>query len=111
LRAFLVAARARAGDDRRATRATRNPIDRAAARKYHYAHTGLAGSAARGRRTFLVLLDGFEKGMDVHGAFPLAVEPLPFRAMPSYPYPEGAYPADEFHLEYVFTWNTRHVSE
>jgi hypothetical protein len=63
------------------------------------------------RRTFLVLVDGFEKGMDVHGAFPLAVEPLPFRAMPSYPYPEGAYPADEFHLEYVFTWNTRHVSE
>ncbi len=59
------------------------------------------------RRTYLFYLNGYEKALDLHGAFPRTVEPLPFRTMPSYPYPEDSYPADPFHLEYNYDWNSR----
>ena len=42
------------------------------------------------RRTFLLYASGYSKEMDLHSASPDAVVPIPFRAMPHYPY---AWPA------------------
>jgi len=38
------------------------------------------------------------------------VEPLPFKSMRGYPYPENAYPLDREHMDYLLEYNTRHVS-
>jgi Flp pilus assembly protein TadD len=38
------------------------------------------------RRTFLLYASGYSKEMDLHSASPDAVAPIPFRAMPHYPY-------------------------
>jgi tetratricopeptide (TPR) repeat protein len=62
---------------------------------------------AGSRRTFLLYSNGFEKGRDIHGAHPFTVEPLPFQAMGSYPYPVEAAPADEGRARYELEWNTR----
>ena len=47
--------------------------------------------------------------MDFWGAFAQTVTPLPFKAMPSYPYPDTVeYPASN--QAYQLDWNTREVS-
>jgi hypothetical protein len=38
------------------------------------------------RRTFLLYASGYSKEMDLHSASPDAATPIPFRAMPRYPY-------------------------
>jgi len=68
---------------------------------------GLAPLAPGSKRTFLLYSNGFEKGRDIHGAHPFTVEPLPFQAMASYPYPEKTAPVDESRLRYLLEWNTR----
>jgi Tfp pilus assembly protein PilF len=51
--------------------------------------------AAGMRRTFLLYASGYSKEMDLHSASPDAVAPIPFRAMPHYPYAWPArYPHD-----------------
>ena len=48
------------------------------------------------------------KDMDLYTAHPDTVEPLPFHAMPSYPYPDGVhFPDDPLHESYRREWNTR----
>jgi Flp pilus assembly protein TadD len=61
-------------------------------------------------RTFFFFAHGYEKDMDDYTADPLTVEPLPFRAMSSYPYPaDEAYPSGPDHLRYRLEYNTRRV--
>ncbi len=60
-------------------------------------------------RDYFFLVNGYEKDMDFYAADGLTVEPLPFKAMPGYPY-RGSYPADREHLDYQLEYNTRHVS-
>ena len=61
-------------------------------------------------RSFFFFAHGYEKDMDDHTAAPLTVGPLPFRAMTSYPYPDGeAYPSTPEHLRYRIEYNTRRV--
>ena len=60
-------------------------------------------------RDYEIYLNGFVKDMDFWGAFAQTVAPLPFRAMPSYPYPSAtAYP--DRNREYQLEWNTREVT-
>ena len=60
-------------------------------------------------RDYEIYLNGFVKDMDFWGAFAQTVTPLPFRAMPSYPYPSAtAYP--DGNREYQLEWNTREVT-
>jgi hypothetical protein len=60
-------------------------------------------------RDYEIYLDGFVKDMDFWGAFAQTVTPLPFKAMPSYPYPPSVeYPATN--QAYQLDWNTREVS-
>jgi hypothetical protein len=48
--------------------------------------------------------------MDIYTATPQTLEPLPFRAMSSYPYPgTERYPDDEEHRSYLESYNTRRV--
>jgi len=59
-------------------------------------------------RDYFVYLDGFVKDMDFYAAYAQTVAPLPFKAMPGYPYPETvSYPASN--LDYQLKWNTRAV--
>lgn len=59
-------------------------------------------------RDYFFFADGYEKDMDFYAADGLTVEPLPFRAMGTYPYPEGeSYPQDAEHLKYLLDYNTR----
>jgi tetratricopeptide (TPR) repeat protein len=59
-------------------------------------------------RDFLLEVDGWAKDADANTAFGQSVEPLPFHAMSSYPYPKGeGYPADPEHDLYRRTYNTR----
>ncbi len=60
-------------------------------------------------RDYEIYLNGFVKDMDFWGAFAQTVTPLPFKAMPSYPYPSAtAYP--DRNREYQLEWNTREVT-
>jgi hypothetical protein len=53
-------------------------------------------------------VDGWAKDRDPNTAFSQGVEPLPFHAMSTYPYPDKErYPADEAHRMYRSTYNTR----
>ncbi len=61
------------------------------------------------RRTFFAFADGFGKDMDLNSARPHTVTPLPFHGMPSYPYPEGAYPDSEALARWRAEYNTRRV--
>jgi tetratricopeptide (TPR) repeat protein len=64
--------------------------------------------AAGWTRDFLLEVDGWAKDADANTAFGQSVEPLPFHAMSSYPYPKGeAYPADPVHDLYRRTYNVR----
>ena len=58
------------------------------------------------RRDFLLFVDGYGKDMDINSAFPSSAAPLPFHAMPAYPYPGGQGP-DPGALDYLLEWNTR----
>jgi Tfp pilus assembly protein PilF len=60
-------------------------------------------------RDYFFLVNGYEKDMDFYAADGFTVDPLPFRAMPGYPY-RGAYPLDREHMDYLLEYNTRHVS-
>jgi hypothetical protein len=61
-------------------------------------------------RDYFVYLDGFVKDMDFYAAYAQTITPLPFRAMPGYPYPaDVSYPASN--LDYLLSWNTRAVED
>jgi tetratricopeptide (TPR) repeat protein len=60
-------------------------------------------------RDYFFLVNGYEKDMDFYAADGFTVEPLPFKAMPGYPY-RGTYPLDLEHMDYLLEYNTRHVS-
>jgi len=60
-------------------------------------------------RDYFLLVKGYEKDMDFYAADGFTVEPLPFKAMKSYPYHEP-YPLDREHLDYLLEYNTRHIS-
>jgi tetratricopeptide (TPR) repeat protein len=60
------------------------------------------------KRDFLLKVDGWAKDRDANTAFSQTVEPLPFHAMTSYPYPVGEhYPTDDTHQAYREKYNTR----
>jgi len=60
------------------------------------------------QRSFLVFFDGWAKDRDPNTVQALAVEPLPFHGMGSYPYPaDKAFPSDESHERWRREWNTR----
>jgi tetratricopeptide (TPR) repeat protein len=61
-------------------------------------------------RDYFFLANGYEKDMDFYAAEGNTVDPLPFRAMGTYPYPRKSYPLDDNHLKYLLEYNTRHVS-
>lgn len=70
--------------------------------------TRLPALAAGWQRDFLLFVDGWAKDGDANTAFSQTVEPLPFHAMPQYPYSEPhAYPADGVHARYRGAYNTR----
>jgi Flp pilus assembly protein TadD len=58
------------------------------------------------RRTFLLYASGYSKEMDLHSASPDAVAPIPFRAMPHYPY---AWPVRYPHEADLERFHTRTV--
>jgi len=61
-------------------------------------------------RTFVLHASGWCKDMDPHTAHGETVEPLPFRAMTSYPYAEGeSFPDSPLLKEYRRDWNTRRI--
>ncbi len=60
------------------------------------------------RRTVFLESHGWDKDADRNTGEGLQVEPLPFRAMTSYPYgPDDAFPDTPLHREYLETWQTR----
>ena len=60
------------------------------------------------KRDYLLLVDGWAKDGDYNTAFSQSVEPLPFHAMTSYPYPTSQhFPDDAAHREYQERYNTR----
>jgi len=61
-------------------------------------------------RDYFFLANGYEKDMDFYAAHGGTVEPLPFRAMGTYPYPGRKFPLDDAHLKYTLEYNTRQVS-
>ncbi|HET7442879.1 MAG TPA: FG-GAP-like repeat-containing protein [Terriglobales bacterium] len=61
-------------------------------------------------RDYFFLANGYEKDMDFYAAEGNTVDPLPFAAMGTYPYPEKSYPLDDRHLNYLLEYNTRFVS-
>ncbi len=59
-------------------------------------------------RDFLLKVDGWAKDRDPNTAFSSTVQPLPFHAMPRYPYPANEhFPRDAAHDSYQRTYNTR----
>lgn len=67
---------------------------------------------ARGwRRDFLIYSEGWVKDGDLNTAYGQSVAPLPFHAMPAYPYGPGVvYPTDAAHRQYQKQYNTRLVT-
>jgi hypothetical protein len=62
-------------------------------------------------RDWFFYVDGFAKDMDFYAAHPFTTTPLPYHAMPGYPYPaERQYPDHGAHLEDQLELNTRAVS-
>jgi hypothetical protein len=60
------------------------------------------------RRDFLIYSEGWVKDGDLNTTYGQTVAPLPFHAMPSYPYgPNTAYPTDPGHKKYQQEYNTR----
>lgn len=61
-------------------------------------------------RDYFFHAEGYEKDMDFYAAEGNTVEPLPFRAMGTYPYLGKRYPLDAAHMNYLLEYNTRTVS-
>ena len=61
-------------------------------------------------RDYFFFANGYEKDMDFYAADGNTVEPLPFRAMETYPYPGKTFLWDDPHLNYLLEYNTRYVS-
>ncbi len=62
-------------------------------------------------RDYFFVAHGYEKDMDFYAYRGDPVEPLPFRAMGTYPYPKGkSFPLTETHLNDLLNYNTRHLS-
>ncbi|MBI2820929.1 MAG: VCBS repeat-containing protein [Acidobacteria bacterium] len=60
------------------------------------------------RRDFVLQVDGWAKDGDLNTAFSQTVEPLPFQAMTSYPYPAGeSYPDGAIYRDYRQRYNVR----
>ncbi|MEW6071709.1 MAG: FG-GAP-like repeat-containing protein [Planctomycetota bacterium] len=61
-------------------------------------------------RTFVLVSHAYCKDLDLHSVGPRSVEPLPFRGMSGYPYPEGErYPTGDPERRYRAEYNTRAV--
>ena len=62
------------------------------------------------RRDFLIYSEGWVKDGDLNTAYGQTVAPLPFHAMPRYPYGAGVrYPQDAEHQQYLKQYDTRLV--
>jgi tetratricopeptide (TPR) repeat protein len=61
-------------------------------------------------RDYFFVANGYEKDMDFYAYRGDTVEPLPFRAMETYPYPGKSFPLDAEHLNYLLEYNTRFMS-
>ncbi len=61
-------------------------------------------------RDYFFHAEGYEKDMDFYAAEGNTVEPLPFRAMGTYPYLGKRYPLDTAHMNYLLEYNTRTLS-
>jgi len=60
------------------------------------------------RRDFLLMVDGWAKDADANTAYSQSVEPLPYHAMPQYPYAApDSFPSDGEHQLYREHYNTR----
>jgi FG-GAP-like repeat len=63
------------------------------------------------KRDFLLYSVGWDKDCDMNTIYGTHTDPLPYNAMPSYPYPpDQPYPQDEKHDEYLRQWQTREQS-
>ncbi len=63
------------------------------------------------RRDFLIYSEGWVKDGDLNTAYGQTVAPLPFHAMPGYPYNNAvAYPSDPAHRQYQKQYNTRLIT-
>ncbi len=61
-------------------------------------------------RDYFFIANGYEKDMDFYAYHGDTVDPLPFGAMKSYPYPGQSFPADADHMNYLLEYNTRFMS-
>ena len=61
-------------------------------------------------RDYFFTANGYEKDMDFYAYHGDTVDPLPFRNMRAYPYPEQSFPADAEHMNYLLEFNTRFMS-
>jgi hypothetical protein len=62
-------------------------------------------------RDYFLYADGFAKDMDFYEALSGTVEPLPFHAMPRYPYgADTSYPTSPAYTQYRLGYNTRYIS-
>jgi len=62
-------------------------------------------------RDYFFVANGYEKDMDFYAAQGDVVEPLPFRGMGTYPYPnERLFPLDDTRMNDLLQYNTRHLS-
>ncbi len=61
-------------------------------------------------RDYFFIANGYEKDMDFYAYRGDSVEPLPFRGMDAYPYPQQSFPSDPDHLNYLLEYNTRFMS-
>jgi tetratricopeptide (TPR) repeat protein len=61
-------------------------------------------------RDYFFVANGYEKDMDFYAYRGDSVEPLPFSAMRTYPYPGQNFPSDAEHLNYLLEYNTRFMS-
>jgi hypothetical protein len=60
-------------------------------------------------REFIIYNVGWDKDADLNTIHGQNVEPLPFRAMKSYPYePEQQFPNTPAHIDYLRHYQTRH---
>jgi hypothetical protein len=63
------------------------------------------------KRDFLIYSEGWVKDGDLNTAYGQTVAPLPFHAMPSYPYGyDVTYPSDARHRQYQKQYNTRLIT-